>query len=70
MIKELGSLPYEEKLRELGLFSLEKRRLRGDHITMFQYLKGGYREDGDHLFTRNQMEKIRCSGYKLLLRRL
>ena len=69
MIKELGSLPYEERLRELGLFSLEKRRLRGDLITMFQYLKGGYKEDGDSLFTRSHMEKMRGNGYKLLLGR-
>ena len=67
MTKGLGSLPYEERLRELGLFSLEKRRLRGDFITMFLYLKGGYREDGDSLFTRGYMEKTRGDGYKLLL---
>ncbi|GAB0204370.1 hypothetical protein GRJ2_002902600 [Grus japonensis] len=61
MMKGLESLPYEERLRELGLFSLEKRRLRGDLITIFQYLKGGYKEDGDFLFTR------RNNGYKSLL---
>ena len=69
MIKGLGSLPHEERLRELGLFSLEKRRLRGDLLTMFQYLKSGYKEDGDCLFTRSHMEKMRGNGYKLLLGR-
>ncbi|GAB0181685.1 mitochondrial enolase superfamily member 1 [Grus japonensis] len=64
MIKGLGSLPYEEGLRELCLFSLEKRRLRHDLITMFQYLKGGYKEDGDCLFTRSHVEKMRGNGCK------
>lgn len=36
---------------------------------MFQYLKGGYKEDGDFLFTRSHMEKTRGNRYKLLLRR-
>ncbi|KAK4825715.1 LOW QUALITY PROTEIN: hypothetical protein QYF61_002133 [Mycteria americana] len=69
MIKGLGSLPYEERLRELSLFSLEKRRLRGDLVTMFQYLKGGYKENGDSLFTRSHMEKMRGNGSKLHLGR-
>ena len=41
------------------MFSLEKRRLRGDLITVYQYFRGSYTEDGDSLFTQSHMERIR-----------
>jgi len=52
MIRGLEYLSYEDRLRELGMFSLEKRRLQGDLTAAFQYLKGICKKAGEGLFTR------------------
>jgi len=49
----------------VGLFSLEKRRLRGHLIAAFQYLKGAYSNDGEGLFTRECSDRMRNNSIKL-----
>ena len=65
MIRRLERSSYEERLRELGLFSLEKMRSPWSLLVAFQYLKGAYNQEGQRLFTRVDSDRRRGNGLKL-----
>ena len=51
VIKRLENKPCEERWKEMGLFSLEKRRLRREMIALFKYLKGSPTKEEQDLFS-------------------
>ena len=65
MTRGLEHLSYQDRLMELGLFSLEKRRLQGDLTAAFQCLKGAYRKAGEGLCGREWSDRTKGNGFKL-----
>ncbi|KAJ7407609.1 hypothetical protein BTVI_62551 [Pitangus sulphuratus] len=71
MVKSFKDKTYKEWMRSLGLFSLEKRRLRCDLIAIYSFLKGDKRGEGSDLLSlmRPVTGHMR-NGMKLLQRKL
>ncbi|KAJ7399722.1 hypothetical protein BTVI_112336 [Pitangus sulphuratus] len=65
MIRGLEELSYEERRRQLGLFSPEKRRFQGNLTVALQYPKGAYKKTGEGPLTRAWSERTRGNGFTL-----
>ena len=68
LFPNLRDKPYEERLKILNLFSLGRRRKRGDLIEVFKILHG-YSDSGEHMFERNSNSALRGHEWKLGKRR-
>ena len=69
MIPRLRNKPYEERLEELNLFSLSKRRLRGDLIEIFKMFKGFDNLNINDYLTVDRTHATRSNGYKIVGKR-
>ncbi|CAJ0964370.1 unnamed protein product [Ranitomeya imitator] len=75
VVSGLQTMSYEERLKDLGMFSLQKRRLIGDIIAVYKYLRGCHSVEGSSLFsfahgnTRSNGMKLKGRRYRLDIRK-
>ena len=69
MVEGLASMTYGERLRELGMSSLQQRRARGNMIAVFNYVKVNHVQEEANLFTAALETRTRSNGLKLQDRR-
>lgn len=65
MNSRLEHLSYEDRLRKLGLFSLEEKRLQGNFIAAFQYLYRAYKKAGEEFLKRECSDRTMGNSFKL-----
>ena len=69
MVQGLKNVPYQERLKKLGLCGLEQRVLRGDLIETYKILTGKTKLDPDHFFERASSDRTRGHRLKLKVKR-
>ena len=67
MVNCIRNLPYEDRLRKLGMFSLRYRRLSGDLIEVFKFIKGQHTGYLRGMFELNRASRGRGHQYKLIM---
>ncbi len=70
MIPGIARLSYEERLKETGLYTLERRWLRGDMIEMFKIIKGRDKIRANELFNRVDSDRTRGHSLRVKKRRV
>lgn len=65
MIHEVRNLSYENRLKRLNLHSLERRRVRGDLIEVFKWMKGINKGDISRVLKVSSQDRTRSNGFKL-----
>lgn len=65
IIRSLANMAYKERLKELSLFKLQKRRQRGDMMMTFKYVKIYFKEEGNKLYFMSMGTGTNSSRLKL-----